>query len=50
MYLTFWEKNKKLQMQLLLHNVIFNEYIYIYIKFEINPMNEKYPKNTLKTL
>ncbi len=42
MYLTFWEKNKKLQMELLLHNVIFN--VYIYIKFEINPMNEKYPK------
>jgi hypothetical protein len=32
-------KNKKLQMELLLHNVIFNALVY-----EINIMNDKYPK------
>jgi hypothetical protein len=37
-------------MELLLHHVIFNVLVYIVWKFEINLMNEKYPKNTLETL
>jgi len=44
MHLNILEKNKELQMELLSHNVIFNVYIYIIKKFEINLMNEKYPK------
>jgi hypothetical protein len=38
------EKNKKLQMELFSHNVIFNVLVYILLKFEIDLMNEKYPK------
>jgi len=44
MHLNILEKNKELQMELLSHNVIFNVYIYIIKNFEINLMNEKYPK------
>jgi hypothetical protein len=43
-YLTFFEKIKELQMELLSHNVISNLLVYIFQKFEINLMNEKYPK------
>jgi hypothetical protein len=35
---------KKLQIELLLHNVIFNVFVCIFQKFEINLMNEKSPK------
>jgi hypothetical protein len=42
-------KNKELQMELLSHNVIFNVFVYILLKFEINLMNEKYPK-TFKSI
>ncbi len=31
-------------MELSLHNVIFNVLVYIFYKFEIDLMNEKYPK------
>jgi hypothetical protein len=43
-YLTFLKKKLKIQMELLLHNVIFNGLVCIFKKFEISPMNEKYPK------
>jgi hypothetical protein len=31
-------------MELFLHNVIFNVLVYFFLKFEIDLMNEKYPK------
>jgi hypothetical protein len=31
-------------MELLLHNVIFNVLVYKLLKFQINLMNENYPK------
>jgi hypothetical protein len=31
-------------MELFSHNVIFNVLVYILLKFEIDLMNEKYPK------
>jgi hypothetical protein len=43
MHLTFWGK-KKLQMEFFPHNVIINVLVYILKFFEINLMNEKYPK------
>jgi hypothetical protein len=38
------EKDKELQMELLSHNIIFNVLVYIILNFEINLMNENYPK------
>ncbi len=38
------EKIIELQMELLSHNIIFNVLVYILNFFEINLMNEKYPK------
>jgi hypothetical protein len=43
MYLTFY-KNKQLQMEFFSHNVIFKVSVYIFLKFEIDLMNEKYIK------
>jgi hypothetical protein len=39
-------------MEFPLHNVIFNVFVYIFQKFEINLMNAKYPKffETIKKL
>jgi hypothetical protein len=39
------KKKKKLQMELLSHNVIFNVWVYILKILKINLMNEKYPKS-----
>jgi hypothetical protein len=39
---------KKLQMKFLLHSFIFNVLVYVFKFFEINLMNEKYPKSLWK--
>jgi hypothetical protein len=48
LYLTFFLKSEEIQMELFLHDVIFDVSGYISWNFEINFINEKYPKTFWK--